>query len=103
MALNNIGREPRREITESAIGILATIVWLGVAFLVAAHFDPYYVNGPQDYRPSWAFSVSFITFVIATVGPVLLFGVLFITHALGEEVCDWLKALRIDPRPRQRY
>ena len=103
MALSNIGREPRREITESAVGALATIMWLGVAFLIAKHFDPYYVNGPKDYGPSWAFTISFCTFAIATVGTLLLFVVLFITHTLGEEICDWLKALRIDPRPRNRY
>lgn len=103
MALSNIGNEPRREITESAIGVLAIVVWLGMAFLIARIIDPPYVNGPHDYSASWLFTVSFVTFIVATLGPLLLFGTLFITHEIGEVVCDWLKALRIDPRPTQRY
>lgn len=103
MALSNIGREPRREITESVIGIVAVVVWLGVAFLIARTFDPHYINAPNDYGPSWAFTVSFVTLVVATIGPLLFFGIFCLTHALGEEVCDWLKAVRIDPRPKRRY
>lgn len=100
MALSNIGREPRREITESVVGTLAAGGWLFAAFLIARYFDPYYVS---QYSPPWWFTVSFVTVVVAIFGPFLLFCFLGLTHWIGEDVCDWLKAIRLDPRPRNRY
>lgn len=100
MALSNIGNEPRRELTESAVGIIAGGGWLFVAYLIAKHIDPYYVS---QYTPPWWVTVSLVTAAVSFLGPILFFGMLYFTHLIGEEVCDWLKALRIDPRPSQRY
>lgn len=96
MALSNIRREPQREITESVIGILATIVFLTMDF----HYSRSLAQGfphPDDRI--------FFTGVLMIVGCFLIplsMGFIHLTHYFGEEICGWLSAVRLDPRPRNR-
>lgn len=116
MALSNIGREPRREITEQVAGLLFILAYVGwcvfsvhlarmwyvphhcvlytdTTYTSCAKFDTGYFSDPGD--------------LLITSG--LIFGVwlfypfMLLMHFFGEMVCDWLQAIGIDPRPKQRY
>lgn len=93
MALSNIGREPRREITEQIAGTLALALYVVAAYLVVT----------EIFGATRTVDKIFGTFFFGLVMLVVIPGLIFSTHAIGEVVCDWLKAARIDPRPRQRY
>lgn len=112
MALSNIVKEPRREITESVFGIVAVGAYVGLDYLLCR-----WVLGPSassgaagdiaqtsyhystPYWPIFALLMLGIGLVAPLVGTMLL----YFTHAVGEIVCDWFKAIGADPRPRQRY
>lgn len=100
MALSNIGREPRREIIESAIGIFATVGWGYVDYLIASGIHPYYV---EKYGPPWCAQIALIMLLIGVGVPIILLALLHFTHAIGEEVCGWMRAVGADPRPKRRY
>lgn len=91
MALSNIGNEPRREITESVIGIAAVVLYIAADYLTVT-----LVFGLTDPLLIVAGSLGFFIVTIGVIPLLLLF-----THAIGEEICDLLG--RADPRPRQRY
>lgn len=101
MALSNIRREPRREITESILGILAVIVALGVDYFVSnwAHVKSLRVI-PTNPVPIGAGMVliPLCLFVLFIFGTILLYA----THSIGESVCGWLSDIGMDPRPKQR-
>lgn len=101
MALSNIGREPRREITESLLG---TILVFGLIFVdwkfghwvqaVASVGAP-----PGSWDGFWI-----VGMLIGAIGIVLIYPLLFLfPHFIGEIFCDALKGMGIDPRPKQRY
>lgn len=94
MALSNIVREPRREITESAVGIA-----LVAAFVAGDYWFSLWLQnamGGWSYCPwplgMWAGVALALGLVLVTV----------ITHAIGEEVCDALQRRGVHLRPRQR-
>ncbi len=101
MALSNIGREPRREITESLVGIVVMVGGLWVDYRIASYFDPYHVTGPG--LPPWWLQIVVLMIFIGIVVPMFTMLFLFLTHAVGEVACDILDEFRIDPRPKQRY
>jgi hypothetical protein len=94
MALSNIFQEPRREITESAIGLAL----FGVAVWGDYRFGCFY--NASGYGPVTEGMVAG-----ALVG-ILLFMVLVViayaTHAIGESVCNAAQAMGIHLRPRVR-
>lgn len=92
MALTNIAREPRREITEQAVGTLAFAFYCTGDYFIVTR-----LLGAQSW-PDIIFGVLIfgIIFFLAVVGGA------FFLHAIGESVCDGLRALGLDPRPRQR-
>lgn len=96
MALSNIGREPRREITEQLFGVAV----LGALIVADYNFGLWFqkITGGPDHGCPWP--VGMIAGVMVFI---ILIGLWFAAHELGEIVCGWLKAIRIDPRPRQRY
>ena len=100
MALSNIFREPRREITESVVGIVA-VVPLGLADYVFGLWFRYLMGGPYD-GPYLLLSMLigiFLSFICLVVGLVFL----GITHAIGDGICNILQNRGIHLRPRQRY
>lgn len=103
MALSNIFREPRREITESVVGlaIFGGAVWADYAF--AGWLQEYaghrlYSDGTiaGDYIP-WPLGMV-VGFV---VGATALLTVV-VTHALGDGICNALQNSGIHLRPRNR-
>lgn len=98
MALSNIRREPRREITESLLGILAVVGFLWVDYLSCSMVNRMFF--PKDPCPV---PLAMIIFIAAS-GLVFLLstGLLYGTHALGEVICDALAERGLDPRPKER-
>lgn len=99
MAWSNVKREPRREITEQVLGVIAA-----VAFFVG---DYYAVCWLKIYRPDLIANgadfvfAAFMLPMTVMIGSVVCWLAWHATHALGEWVCDLLGPL--DPRPRRRY
>jgi len=95
MALTNIFREPRREITESVIGI--TIIGaLGYADLKFARWLQE-VSGPGYNEVPWPLGMM----VGLLVAAVFIF-LLFLTHEVGDSICDALAERGLELRPKNR-
>lgn len=114
MALNNIRREPRREITEQIAGLLFILAYAGwIAFSVRLSIlwtDPVYcvqVNAAGQCTQSefsfWKYPGPFFLTLILSLSVWLLYPFLLLMHAFGEMVCGWMTAFGFDPRPTQRY
>lgn len=96
MALSNIFVEPRREITESVVGVL-----IAAAVLV------------PDYRIcEWLLSRSHAADDRVLVIPMMLLGLIvlgfavacvFFLHFIGETTCDWFAERGLRLRPKTRY
>lgn len=106
MALSNIWREPRREITESAIGMAVATPPIVAVVWSAAWFAKW--SGPENTVgscPPWFFrffiGVVLASAALATVYFVLM-GLLVWTHGIGEDVCAFLARRGKDPRPKVR-
>jgi len=98
MALSNIKREPRREITESVVGIAtffggaglylwgvySLLVWLGV-------------KSTGDFVFAMCMSLPGGFIAVVFLGFLLTF-----THALGDTICDRLDGIGLHLRPRNR-
>jgi hypothetical protein len=99
MALSNIRKEPRREITESLVGILVLVAVIYGDYTFAAWAVP--VDSPDRavFIP--------ITMVVGLIGlfvaGLILAGLLYLTHSIGEVVCDSLAERGLELRPKQRY
>jgi hypothetical protein len=96
MALSNILNEPRREITESMIGIgLITIPIIGDYAFAR------WLEGATTGSCPWPLGMLvglFFAVLIIALGSALILG----SHALGEAICNKLQEHGIHLRPRQR-
>jgi hypothetical protein len=117
MALSNIFNEPRREITETLVGIVL------VGFLVGFFIGDYYLakwfetvkwSGPHlDGACPWPLGmIMFPLLPVALISTYILIKLVIRTilivipikiHNLGERTCDILEILGIRLRPRKRY
>lgn len=98
MALSNIGNEPRREITESVVGIAAcaTVIGLiGWGDYAAAQWLASLTGIPWQFGTVLIIAAAFVVSMVSI--PVLEF-----THELGEFFCDVLEDKGIHLRPRNR-
>ena len=101
MALSNIFREPRREITESIVGTTAVVVvvggfgWLDYAVASAS------IEG-VEHAPSLGLMMFALAFLMVA-GGIILTMILVFTHAIGDVICDILEDRGLQVRPRQRY
>lgn len=99
MALSNIFREPRREITESVVGIsFFAIIGMAIHFLAMwmyTHFtiEPY----PRNYWGNIA-AAHFIALIVLAIG----WGLLLWTHSVGDDICGFLANRGLYLRPRVR-
>lgn len=98
MALSNLKREPRREITESAIGIFAVGAYICLDYYIVC-----WALGSYPAQADRPMAIGFLMTFFGLVGPAIVAALLFFTHFAGEVVCGWLRAIGADPRPRQRY
>lgn len=110
MALSNIFREPRREITESVIGVAVTgVVVGGLVYwdyqLAAAYVAEYPDNSIIDIMGRYALQGVLILVIIAVTAALigcLLCGIALFTHALGDGICNLMARVGFDPRPKVR-
>lgn len=99
MALSNIFLEPRREITETLVGITAVIgpVYLDYLFaswLKVASSSPNAPN-PHGLPIPLGMVIGFAATLIICVAFIFI-------HYVGEEICDFLARRGLHLRPTQR-
>ncbi len=103
MALSNIFREPRREITESVVGMIV------VAALIFADYRfgmwlQNYLNAHSGLSPGCWNGFFIVGMIFGVFAIFAACQVLFIfPHWVGEVACDLLANLGADPRPKRRY
>ncbi len=93
MALSNILNEPRREITESIVGLIILCAFMAVDYAFGVWLEN--VAGHNDIP--WP-----IGMILGIPATILLVAILFVTHAIGESVCNILQKNDIHLRPRDR-
>jgi hypothetical protein len=100
MALSNIFREPRREITESAVGITVFAAVVAIPATIAW----YTANSMIAYDPSLdLLSALFLAVLIELVGVFVVSVLALLTHAIGEAICDALADRGVELRPTRRW
>lgn len=91
MALNNIFREPRREITETIVGGVIIGACLGGDYLLGRWIAD---QLGHDLPVAIGMLLGAIAATLAVLG-------LFLAHWLGEDICDRLEDRGIRLRPRR--
>ena len=99
MALSNIFREPRREITESVVGLCVFAVFALADWWFASWLADCPACGPT--APPWVLRM-LLSLLVGVMLVILGCGVLLFTHALGDAICNALQARGIHLRPRER-
>lgn len=100
MALSNIFREPRREITESVVGLALAAAILVPLLWVDYHFARWFeeiTGGAGNGGCPWQLGMGLF-------GPMAGLGImaaLFATHELGDRACDALERRGLQLRPRR--
>lgn len=96
MALSNIFREPRREITESVVGltIAGGLLWADCRF--ARWLQNVWPYTTPDAPPL------IVGMIFGLVGVMVAMMFFALTHALGDGICNVLQTRGIHLRPRQR-
>lgn len=100
MTLSNIFIEPRREITESVIGIGFSTVPLSI-------FGWATYSVALTMKADVSFSKLFLAAIIVAVAFIIIIGVVAgffaVTHAIGSGLCNALEKRSIQLRPKERY
>jgi hypothetical protein len=102
MALSNIFREPRREITETVVGMALVTVPIAADYFAALGLQK--LSGGWNEFP-WPWGMVFVPFgviIVATVGAAVGLGFPLVVHAIGEIACEALEERGIHLRPRNR-
>lgn len=99
MALGNLMREPRRELTESAVGLLIFGAVIAADYAFGMWLQSYAgLDHNSRAEIPWPIGMM-IGVIVAGLG----FATLILTHALGEAICDKLQDNGIRLRPQRRY
>ena len=104
MALSNIFREPRREITESIVGLIVAIGPV-TAFCIADYYGAVWASVAWFDGTTSTFWGCAIVLIPMCIFGIVFFGwlALILTHAIGDDVCDALEERGLQLRPRDRY
>jgi hypothetical protein len=97
MALSNIFREPKREITESIVGLGLFSVYLLLDYLLSIWFQDI-TGGKNGGGCPWPRGMLFFGPVLTLILVILL----SITHLIGEIFCDVLERHGVNLRSRNR-
>ena len=101
MALSNIFREPRREITETVVGI--GIFSMGAVPLSWGEYRLWDLIRSDVPHVGDAVAVILLSNIVliacGTLSALLVMGI----HALGDAICTGLEKRGIQLRPRRRY
>lgn len=99
MALSNIFVEPRREITETIVGVV---------FVGLVGWGDWYINFRLVTDPTTHTSDRVVGLIFAPIGLIVLVLALVLAalavHGIGDLLCGLAKSLTgLDPRPKRRY
>lgn len=94
MALSNILREPRREITETIVGIVIFAVFVYLDSLFAHWLNTFTVYNPCPIPLGYLLGV-LVTIIVALLTVLI--------HAVGEKTCNALARNGLELRPKQRH
>ena len=97
MALSNMLREPRREITETVVGLAAIVGFCFLDYPFAIWFQEATGGLPHGGCP-WPLGL-----FVGAIVLVLVLGLAIFVHFVGEEICDALARRGAELRPKQRY
>lgn len=92
MALTNIFNEPRREITETAVGIAVTSIPVALDYEVASWLMKTY---PDDFIWFGALAAGAGIIIAGWVG-------LLIIHEIGDVACCLFEGIGVQMRPKRR-
>lgn len=101
MALSNIFREPRREITETIIGlmVLTPYIWVSQHLVTSCHQVP----GPGGVGLT-PWPVAYLLAYILVAAAIFFLIVIAIgIHGTGNFVCNQLEVMGLRLRPSKRY
>jgi integral membrane sensor domain MASE1 len=99
MALSNIRKEPRRELTEQLVGVIVLAALIIPDYWLASWVRDYDTHA--DKPPVIVYMFMSVV-VLAAVG-FILWGAMVVIHIFGEELCNSLARRGIELRPKQRY
>lgn len=99
MALSNMIKEPRRELSETFFGILIAAPFVAVDYYFGRWFQSLFSAADKDIINSL---ILLCGMVVGAVVIGLGFLVLVIVHELGEDFCNAMQKRDIHLRPRQR-
>jgi len=99
MALSNILKEPRRELTEQLLGTIVMGVAIVGDYGASVWFEKATV--PIGTCP-WPLGMVLLPLLAILVG-LFLAAAIFLTHVIGELIADWMADRGWDPRPKRRY
>ncbi len=108
MALTNILREPRREITETVVGVAVLLPLITLDWWLSSQVSVWGgCDGHDTTFPCAASGTFYLWFFLITpfallVGTIIGGLILFFIHEMGESICNLLEAHGIQLRPRQR-
>ena len=99
MALSNTLKEPRRELTETGVGVAVITAAIGADYAFASWFI-------TNFPPNGSFPYMFAVVVGMFIGALIVlmtWGFLLFAHFLGEVICDSLANNGIYVRPKRRW
>lgn len=99
MALSNMLREPRRELTESVIGIIVFVAFTYADLRFATWIKQHTLGSGPDGL-GLPIVIGMLAGVAAIIGLAII---LFVTHEVGDSVCNALAKGGLELRPKQRY
>ena len=99
MALSNIFKEPRRELTEQAIGTGAVLMGIAAFCLADNWLADSLVR--QDSPGEW-WGARVLAVGVLIIGAILTRGLTLLAHQIGDSICNAFQARGIHLRPRNR-
>lgn len=101
MALSNMRKEPRREITETLVGFGWVAGMIGLDYAVGLGFRQF--DSSLSIMESMFVGFLALTGVSALIALILGGFLLTVIHEIGDAVCGFLERRGVQMRPRQRY
>lgn len=105
MALSNIFREPRREITESAVGIMVFAIpaalYAWIVYIICRWIEGLSLRPDGTFGCPWGLAAIVVAPAMMVIG-FAGYMALIATHALGDAACNALQRAGIHLRPRVR-
>jgi len=103
MALSNIFREPRRELTETAVGLFVAAPLCWGWYLAADSFARSGACGQDCDSYAEGFVVGImLTGIVGVIGIAVILLCAFGIHTMGEGICNALERRGVHLRPRRR-